>query len=134
MKRFSLSLGLGFIVNNLVATLIAMFILTPLLNPMFNGAVRTQEDGLEMPSLLSGYFLLTLLMVIGYKYFSLDANWLKKGIIWGLLIGGISFITGHLIVAGWATIPPKPMLISGILDTLATIATGIVIAYFYRNE
>ncbi len=134
MKKFSLSLGLGFIVNNVVATMIAMFILNPLLNPMFNGTVRTQEDGLEMPSLLVGYFLLTLLMVIGYKYFSLEAKWLKKGIIWGLIIGGITFVAGHLIVAGWATIPPKPMLISGILDTLATVATGVVIAYFYRNE
>lgn len=134
MKKFSLSLGIGFIVNNVVATMIAMFILNPLLNPMFNGAVRTQENGLEMPSLLGGYFLLTLFMVIGYKYFALDAKWLKKGIIWGLLIGGITFVAGHLIVAGWATIPPKPMFISGILDTLATLATGIVIAYFYRNE
>jgi len=43
MKKFSLSLGLGFIINNVVATMIAMFILNPLLNPMFNGAIRTQE-------------------------------------------------------------------------------------------
>lgn len=134
MKKFSLSLALGFIINNVVATMIAIFILNPLLNPMFNGAIRTQEDGLEMPSLLSGYFLLTLLMVIGYKYFSLDAKWLKKGIIWGLLIGGVTFVASHLIVAGWAVIPPKPMFISGGLDTLATVATGIVIAYIYRNE
>ena len=134
MKKFTLSLGLGFIVNNVVATMIAMFILNPLLNQMFNGTIRTQKDGLEMPSLLSGYFLLTLFMVIGYKYFSLNTKWLKKGAIWGLLIGGIIFIAGHSIVAGWAITPPKPMFISGILDTSATVATGIVIAYFYRNE
>lgn len=134
MKKFGLSLFLGFIVNNIVATMIAMFILNPLLNPMFNGAVRNQEDGLEMSSLLSGYFLLTLFMVIGYKHFSLGTKWLKKGIVWGLLIGGITFVSGHLIVAGWATIPPTPMFISGILDTLATVATGIVVAYIYRNE
>jgi len=134
MKKFSLSLGLGFIVNNVVATLVAMFILNPLLNPLFRGTVRTQEDGLEMPSLLSGYFLLTLFMVIGYNYFSLNTTWLKKGITWGLLVGVITFLSGHLIIAGWATIPPKPMLISGILDTLATVATGIVIAYFHRDE
>jgi hypothetical protein len=134
MKKFSLSLGIGLIANNIVATLVAMFILNPLLNPIFEGAVRTHEDGLEMFSLFSGYFILTLLMVIGYKYFSLKVYWLKKGIVWGLLTGGIVFVSGHLIVAGWATIPPKPMFISGILDTLATITTGIVIAYFYRNE
>lgn len=134
MKKFSLSLIVGFIVNNVVATITALFILNPLLNPLFEGAVRTQEDGLEIPSLLSGYFLLTLFMVIGYNYFSLDVKWFKKGIIWGVLIGGITFVSGHLIIAGWATIPPIPMLISGILDTTATIATGIVIAYFYKNE
>ena len=134
MKKFSLSLVLGFIINNVVATMIAMFILNPFLNPMFNGVVRTQEEGLEMPSLLSGYFILTLFMVIGYKHFTLDAIWLKKRILWGLLIGGITFVAGHLIVAVWATIPPIPMFISGILDTLATVATGIFIAYIYRNE
>lgn len=134
MKKFILSLSIGFIINNVVATLIALFLLNPLLNSMFNGAVRTQEEGLETLSLLSGYFLLTLCMVIGYKYFSLKAKWLKKGILWGLSIGVIAFVSGHLIVAGWAKIQPKPMLISGILDTIATIATGIVIAYIYRNE
>ena len=64
MKKFTLSLGLGFIVNNVVATMIAMFILNPLLNQMFNGTIRTQKDGLEMPSLLSGYFLLLSLIHI----------------------------------------------------------------------
>jgi len=134
MKKFSLSLGIGFIINNLVATLIAMFVLNPLLNPLFLGTVRTQEDGLEMPSLLGGYFLLTLLMVIGYKYFSFNAKWYKKGIVWGLITGTITFVAGHLIVAGWAILPPTPMFISGVLDTLATVATGIVISYLYRNE
>jgi hypothetical protein len=134
MKNFSLSLGFGFVVNNVIATITAMLILNPLLNSMFNGAVRTEEEGLEMASLLSGYFLLTLFMVLAFRYFSLEAHWLKKGLIWGLLIGGITFVAGHLIVAGWATIPPWPMLISGVLDVLAPVATGVVIAYFYRNE
>ncbi|WP_430906621.1 hypothetical protein [Maribacter sp. 2-571] len=134
MKKFTLSVILGFIVNNVVATLVALFVLNPLLNPMFKGTLRTAEDGLEMPSLLSGYFMLTVLMVIGYKYFALDARWIKKGIGWGLLIGGATFLAGHLIIAGWAAIPPKPMFISGILDILATVATGITIAYIYRNE
>ena len=134
MKKFILSLIFGFIVNNVVATTVAMFILNPLLDPMFEGTVRPQEAGLEMPSLLSGYFLLTLLMVVGYRYFSLDTDWLKKGIAWGLLAGGLTFLSAHLIVAGWSIIPPAPMLISGILDILAPLATGIVIASFYRNE
>ena len=47
MRKFSLSLILGFIVNNAIATMIAMFVLNPLLNSMFDGAVRTQEAGLQ---------------------------------------------------------------------------------------
>jgi len=134
MKKFSLSLIIGFITNNVVGTLVAMFILNPYLNPMFKETIRTQEVGLEMPSLLSGYFVLTLLMVILYPYLNLKGTWIKKGAFFGLLIGGIIFLSGHMIIAGWSILPPKPMLISGILDILSTIATGVVIAYFYRNE
>lgn len=134
MKKFSLSLIVGFITNNVVGTLVAMFILNPFLNPMFKETVRTQEAGLEMPSLLSGYFILTLLMVILYPYLNLKGIWIKKGAFFGFVIGGIIFLSGHLIIAGWSILPPKPMLISGILDILSTIATGVVIAYFYRNE
>lgn len=134
MKKFILSLGFGFIINNLVATVIAIFILNPLLNTMFGNSIRSQEEGLEMPSLLCGYFLLTLLMVIGYKHFIFKANWLKKGIAWGLLVGGFTYVSAHLIVASWAKIPPMAMFITGLLDTLATVSTGIVIAYIYRND
>jgi len=120
--------------NNIVATLIAMFLLNPLLNPMFSGTVRTEQEGIHFPSLLSGYFLLTLLMVISYKNVKAKSNWLKKGFLFGLLTGGIVFVSGHMIVAGWSIIPALPMLISGILDTFSTIATGLAIAYIYRNE
>lgn len=134
MKKIALSLGFGFIVNNVVATLVAAVILRPLLGQFWENTIRTDAQGLAFPSLLSGYFLLTLLMVIGYRYFSMQGPWLKKGVAWGLLIGGAAFLSGHLITAGWSVIPSFPMLISGILDMLAPIATGVVIGYVYRNE
>ncbi len=134
MKKFVLSLGFGFVVNNVVATLVAALILQPLLNPLFANTVRTDAQGLAFFPLLGGYFILTLLMVVGYKYFSMRGPWLKKGAAWGLFIGGAAFLSGHLITAGWSIIPSLPMLISGMLDMLAPIATGIVIGYVYRNE
>lgn len=133
MRKFVLSLGLGFIVNNAVGALVAAVVLQPLLNPMFVNTVRTEEQGLAFPSLLGGYFLLTLLMVIGYRYFSLRGGWLKKGVAWGLLIGSATFLSGHMIVAGWSILPSLPMLISGILDILAPVAAGVVIAYCHGN-
>ena len=127
-------MSLGFVVNNVVSTLIAVAILNPFLNPMFDGAVRTQEQGLAFPYLLSGYFLLTLIMTIGFPYFNMSGGWVKKGVAWGAIVGVPTFLSGHLIIAGWSVIPGVPMLISGVLDCIAPIATGLVISYFYRYE
>ncbi len=133
MKKFSLSLLFGFITNNLVWTLVAMFIANPLTHGMMSQFER-KEGELEMPSLLAGYFILTLIMVFAYPYFNLKSGWLKKGIIWGLISGGMSFLSIYLIISGWSLFPPKAMLISGIIDISSTIATGIVIAFFYRKS
>jgi len=132
MKKFLLSLGLGFVGNNIVGTLIAMLVLAPLLNPLFGETLRP-EDELQFFSLFAGYFIQTLLMVIGYQYFSFKASWLKKGIAWGAFCGGLTSLSDHLITAGWSVLPPIPMFLSGILDIMAAVATGIIIAYFYRN-
>ena len=55
MKKFSLSLLFGFIANNLVGTLVAMFILNPLTYDMMQETSRKQDE-LEMPSLVSRIF------------------------------------------------------------------------------
>jgi hypothetical protein len=130
MLQFGLSLLFGFIVNNVVGTLVARFIANPLTRNVMSKFEREKED-IKFPPLLGGYFLLTLIMVLAYPYFGLEASWLIKGIIWGLFSGGMSFVSVYLIISGWSILPPKEMLISGIIDILSTIATGIVIAYIY---
>lgn len=132
MKKFMLSLWIGFIGNNVAGTLVAMLILAPLLNPMFGDTLRPEGE-LHFTALLGGYFIQTLLMVIGFQYFSLKAGWLKKGIAWGSICGGLASLSDHLITAGWSILPPLPMFISGIFDIIAAITTGIIIAYYYRE-
>ena len=134
MKKFTISTLGGFVIINMVATIVAMFILNPLLNPSFQGTVRSMEEGLNMPSLLGGYLLLTVLMTGSYSQINWKNHWATNGLLLGAVTGGVIFVSGHLIVAGWSIIPAKPMLLSGILDSIATIATGIFIAFIYRNE
>lgn len=133
MKKFSLSLLFGFIVNNVVGTVVAMFIAKPLVHHMVSEFER-QPDDMEMPFLLLGYFLLTLMMVIVYPYLKLPGSWLKKGAIWGLIAGVMSFVSIYSIISGWSILPGKAMLISGIIDISSTVATGIAIAFVYRNN
>ncbi len=87
-----------------------------------------------MLPIITGYFLLTLLMVLVYPYFGLEASWFVKGAIWGLITGGMSFVSIYLIISGWSILPPKEMLISGVVDILPTVATGIVIATINKRK
>ncbi len=130
MLKFGLSLLFGFIVNNVIGTLVAMFIANPLTRDVMSKFERKKKD-VKMFPLLGGYFLITLMMVLAYPYFGLEASWLIKGTILGLLSGVMSFVSVYLIISGWSILPPKEMLISGIIDILSTVATGIVIAYIY---
>jgi len=132
MLNFVLSLLFGFIVNNVIGILAARFIAKPLTIKNMHKFERKKEDTKMLP-IIAGYFLITLLMVIVYPYFGLEANWLIKGIIWGLITGGMSFVSVYLIISGWSILPPKEMLISGLVDVLPTVATGIVIAYIYSS-
>lgn len=128
MLKFVLSLLFGFIINNVVGILVARFIAKPLTRVNMGKFERAKP---KMLPLLTGYFLLTLLMVIAYPYFGLDASWLVKGAVWGFISGGMSFLSIYLIISGWSILPPKEMLISGIIDIISTVSAGIVIAYIY---
>ncbi|MCJ8292461.1 MAG: hypothetical protein HRT58_21445 [Crocinitomicaceae bacterium] len=130
MLQFSLSLLFGFIVNNLIGTLAAKFIGKPLVHDAMSKFERKKED-LKMAPLLVGYFLITLMMVLAYPYFALEASWLVKGTVLGVFSGVMSFVSVHLVISGWSILPPKEMLISGLIDTISIVATGISIAYIY---
>jgi len=132
MLNLVLSLLFGFIVNNVIGILAARFIARPLTIKNMHRFERTKEETKMLP-IIAGYFLITLLMVLVYPYFGLEASWLVKGIIWGLITGGMSFVSIYLIISGWSILPPKEMFISSVVDILPTVATGIVIAYIYSN-
>jgi hypothetical protein len=130
MLTFSLSLVIGFIVNVVVGTVVAQFIANPLTRERM-GQFEREKKEMKMGPLLGGYFLLTLIMVLAYPYFGLEAGWLTKGAVLGLFSGGMSFVSVYLIISGWSILPPKEMFISGMIDVISTVASGITIAYIY---
>ena len=134
MKKYILSLSIGFVVMIVMSILVAK-ISAPFLSELFGETIRKEgQDGLLMPALLGGYFLLTLFMTIGFKNsFTNITSWKKRGLIFGLFSGLIAIFSDHLIIAGWSRLPVLPMFISGITDMLAPIATGIVISFFQKD-
>jgi hypothetical protein len=134
MKKYILSLSVGFVVMMVMAILVAKAS-APFLSELFGETIRKEgQDGLLMPALLGGYFLLTLFMTVGLKYsFTNITCWKKRGLAFGLFCGLIAIFSDHLIIAGWSRLPVLPMFVSGIADMLAPIATGVVISYFQKD-
>ena len=116
------------VISNVLSALVAIFILAPLLNEGFGDTLRKQ---LEVPSLTGGYLVLSILMVLAYPYFKFSQDWKANGVIFGLLCGGMTFLSDHMITAGWSVLPPIPMLISGLIDSIVTVICGLFIAYIY---
>ncbi|MBX7057908.1 MAG: hypothetical protein K1X75_07560 [Leptospirales bacterium] len=118
----------SFVANSLMAA--------ALIGPLFSeqlGVVRSREQGLQWAAMLGGTLLLAGLCA--YLYPRLDfglPNEALRGALLGALIGLAVFGAGHLIVAGWSTIPAAPMFWSGLLDALAWIPGGVAIALAYR--
>lgn len=134
MKKYILSLSTGFFVMMIFAILMAKAS-SPFLSELFSETIRKEgQDGLLMPSLLSGYFLLTFFMTFGFKHFYINVtSWKKRGLLFGLFCGLLAFFSDHLIIAGWSRLPVFPMFVSGIADMVAPIMTGILISYFHKN-
>ncbi len=135
MKKYILSLGVGFVTMMIVAIIVAK-VSAPFLADLFGETIRKEnKDGLLMPAFLGGYFLLTLFMTFGFKHFKTNLTcWKKKGLLFGLFIGLIAIFSDHLIIAGWSRLPIFPMFVSGIADMLAPITVGLVISYFQKEN
>ena len=134
MIRIGIAVIAGFLVTFVVASLLAVFVLQPWVNADLAGYVRTMEQGLHLPSILAGYFVLAAVMTGLYPRVNLNEHWLWNGLLFGLTVGVAVFVAGHLIISGWSVIPAKPMLLSGLVDTLAPALGGIAIAFVYRNR
>lgn len=128
MMKWILPLGMGYVVTNVVATVLAIAVLQPIVLPMFGSYIRTDADGLAFMPLLSGYLVITIVLVwlmprVKYR----RSGWLHCAVV-GLVLGTAVFLGDHLVTAGWSKLPVLPMLLSGLVDSLAVMAGGIVVA------
>lgn len=133
MNKWILSLGIGYVVTNAVATALAIGILQPIVSPMFGVYIRTNADGLDFAPLFVGYFIITTVLVwLMPLVNSGHSGWLHGAVV-GLGLGTAVFLGDHLVTAGWSKIPALPMLLSGFIDTLAVMAGGIVVAVVQQS-
>jgi len=132
--KWILPLGMGYVVTNVVATTLAVAILQPLVSPMFGLYIRTDADGLAFAPLLVGYLVITTALVwLMPRVKSGRSGWLHGAVI-GLVLGAAVFLGDHLVTAGWSKLPALPMLLSGLVDALAVMAGGIMVAVVQQRQ
>ncbi len=134
MMKWILSLSLGFVVTNVVATALAVGLLQPFVSPMFGLYIRMDADGLAFAPLLLGYLIITIVLVwLMPRVKSGQSGWLHGAVV-GLVLGTAVFLGDHLVTAGWSKLPALPMLLSGLVDALAVMAGGIVVAVVQQRQ
>lgn len=132
--KWVLSLGAGYVVTNIAATTLAVVILQPMISPMFGSYIRTDADGLAFAPLLVGYLVITIILAwLMPRVKSGRSGWLHGAVV-GLVLGTAVFLGDHLVTAGWSRLPAVPMLLSGIVDALAVMTGGVVVAVVQQRQ
>lgn len=132
--KWMLPLVIGYVATNVIATTLAVAILQPFVSPMFGAYIRTDADGLAFAPLLLGYLVITIALVwLMPRVKSGRSGWLHGAVV-GLVLGTAVFLGDHLVTAGWSKLPVFPMLFSGVIDALAVMVGGIVIAVVQQRQ
>jgi len=134
MMKWIFPVGVGFVVTIVVATALAIVVLQPFVSSMFGLYIRTDADGLAFAPMLSGYMVITIALAwLMPRVRTGRSGWLHGAVV-GMVLGVAIFLGDHLVTAGWSKIPALPMLLSGLVDTLAVMAGGIAVALVERRQ
>ncbi len=130
-KRLIATLA-GFVATFVGNTLLAIFVLGPLVNARLRISRDPVADGLNFPAILAGYLGLTLFLVWLVPHMR-SATWVRRGLVAGIATGTAANVSSYLIVAGWSIADGPAMLFSGVIDALATVLGALVIAFILRT-
>ncbi len=121
----------AFVAMQVAATLIALSY-PRFLPPEFAAFVRTKQEGLHMPSLLGGYFVVTLALVFFYTRVRPTSR--AGAALLGYILYLAVFLGGHMVTAGWSKVPSWPMAWTGFFDALIGPLGGLVLDLVCRGR
>lgn len=139
IKLIAVALGAGFVGNAISGILFTLPITTSIL---YNPALQS-DLFLEITPLrnipLSVVGLIVLSIIPTYLFVTLrtavpGADWVKKGLFWGLVIWGMFWVMQEWFVYYTLLQEPLPLALFELLLLLpGALAQGLAIAYFYKT-
>lgn len=128
MGRVALEFLVAYIVSAVASAIIASLVLTPALGPSLGAALRPPEDTGGALFLAAGFLPMAAASVVLFRVLpgstALARAGRAGGLVWALVIAN------YLVVAGWSTISPVPMLWSGVISGMGpfvgALALGVI--------
>lgn len=134
MKNNLIAWLIGTIALNFTSAMGAMLILQPTVNHLLQPHIRSQADGLNFVGLLVGYAIMSATIVLIFSNLKNGQSWLKRGLLYGAILGFGVCIGGHLVVSGWSYLQMGPMTFSGFVDAISFTISSIAISFFVREN
>lgn len=131
--KFIAAILAGTIACLVTGTMIAIA-MQPFIAPHLAPHIRTEEQGLLFPALLSGYFVIGAMLTILAALTEVSSRSWTWVLQTGAVVGLAVFLGDHLITAGWSQLAAVPMAVSGVLDSLSVLFGFCGVAFVLKRS
>lgn len=132
MKSFPLTWLLVFLATYFLSGMFAALIFTTTMAPSFGTYMRPGDDFSGMGYMLPGFILMSLAITMIFAHQDRAVPAMTRGLQAGLWVAAV-LVSDYLIVIGWSTIPPQPMLLSGLISAIAPLVGGVVAGLYNKS-
>lgn len=135
-QRILLSLAAGYLVASNLNWAVAEFLLNPWAMPLFDGFMRTGDDGgggINVLKMTAGFLLPQVVSVALLIALPRPAGWVRRALVATGLTGLAAFFGTYTFLSGWGNVNWVPLMGAAVADT-ACIGVGTLISGWLMRE
>lgn len=135
--RILLATVLGFLIASNLNWAIASFVLNPWATPLFDGFMRTGDDGasgINITKMTLGFLPHLLVSVSLLIVLPRPSSWLARAIVATLLVCVPAFYATYTFLSGWGNVNWVPLMGAATADTLCIGIGTLVSGFFMRHQ
>lgn len=133
--RIFLAALLGFFVASNLNWAIASFVLNPWAMPLFEGFMRSGDDGasgLNIAKMTLGFLPALLVSVSLLLVLPRPGGWVARSLVSAVLVCFPAFFGTYTFLSGWGDVNWLPLMGAAIADTLCILVGTIVAGWIMR--
>jgi len=132
--RFLFSFIVGYFVTSLLNWGAAVWILNPIVTPMFDGFMRATDNfgGGEVVKMTFGFMAPVFVSTLFIAMIDKPAHWFARSIFVGVIISIAAFYGVYSFISGWGDVLWVPLMITATCD-LITLTGGLLVVGYIQD-